>query len=737
MKHSTVKATVLGSTGLLTLFLATAAWGQTVGDQQTQVATGKVETVVVTAEKRTEAETDVPMGVTAISGDELLRNSSFRMEDFAGNIPGLVFLDEGGGESRIVLRGLTTGGADVSSGVAVYIDDTPYLPSNPFAGPAAAAPDLDAFDMQRVEVLKGPQGTLYGANALGGIFKYVTSAPDPTAFAATLQGGVSTVDNGHIGYDTHVMVNIPLADDLAFRAVVYDDYYPGFIDDPSRGVKDINSDRFSGGRASLLYQPTSDFSIRFNILYQHRTAADLGGEDVHAFTFQPIYGNLTQERYLAQPEANSAQNYNMTINWDAGFAKLVSSTSYISADSKSLTDLTPIYGIILGGGVREHSTTGYRTITQEVRLASEDVGPLQWQVGVYYTQQQGHFYGNQDIFTIPSGASFFPIDNFKEPTLYREYAGFASVDYSITPTLDVSAGGRYSENNQKFVENLVYLGTPSPSFGKSDEGAFTYSADARWHFTPQNMLYARIASGFAPGGPNDQFPGDPLPKTYQSTTTVNYEVGIKSNLLDSKLTAEVSVYDIQWSDIQIGVSALGFSGYDNGGGAQSRGVEWNFQYVPVDGLKLGFNGAYTDAHLTQTLDPATTFIIANNGDRLPYVPTWSNSLTADYETPLFGDYNGFVGVNYRYTGGRGGDFPDTSSPVARETIPGFGIFDLRAGVETQVWSLTFYVKNVGNTLGINRFTQIDFPQQAGFKPGDGVANIYTPRTIGFTAIAHF
>jgi outer membrane receptor protein involved in Fe transport len=201
------------------------------------------------------------------------------------------------------------------------------------------------------------------------------------------------------------------------------------------------------------------------------------------------------------------------------------------------------------------------------------------------------------------------------------------------------------------------------------------------------------------------------------------------------MTAEVSLYDIEWQHIQLGVSVGGFGGYENGGTARTQGVEWDFTYIPVTGLTLGFNGAYTNAKLTQTLPYLTTFIVANSGDRLPYVPDWSSSANATYEWPLMGDFTGLVGANLRFTGDRTGDFRDYPTP--RQPLPSFDIFDVRAGVETPKWALTLYAKNLFNKIAINRFSQFDASPQPGFLPSDGVAYVYTPRTIGATLTAHF
>ena len=272
------------------------------------------------------------------------------------------------------------------------------------------------------------------------------------------------------------------------------------------------------------------------------------------------------------------------------------------------------------------------------------------------------------------------------------------MDYHLTPTLDLAVGGRFSQNFQTYAETITgILGGPGGVSNSkvSRQGVFTYSADARWHFMPDSMLYARVAAGYVPGGPNDTFPGSPLPNAYNPATTLNYEVGVKSSVLDNRLTAELAVYDIEWHDIQLGVDINGFGGYDNAGSARSTGVEWNFTAVPVRGLTLGWNGSYTHANLLQVPSFVTSSVGAPSGAQLPFVPRWQTSASAEYDFPLFGDYSGFAGANLRYTGLRQANFEVTGP---RESIPAFTMVDLRAGLKDKNWSLTLYVKNVANTL---------------------------------------
>jgi len=701
-----------------------------------------VETVTVTAEKMVESSLNVPMSLTALSGEQLTRTQSYRFEDYVGTVPGLTYLPNGSGNGELVIRGLTVG-ADLTTGVATYIDETPYTAIGPFASSVPSAPNLDTFDMQRIEVLKGPQGTLYGANALGGLLKYVTNAPDPSGFAATAESGVRSVQAGAVGFDFHGMVNLPLSDVAALRVVGYDNYYPGFTDDPSRGLTDTNGSHYAGGRASLLFKPTADLSIRINALYQDRSQGDSALEIVSGVSQAPLYGSLNHQNLISQPNDDKTQLWNITVNWDVGFAKLMSSTSYLFNQLDELADdstgLGPVvnhffpkptsYGPPYGVGIQYDDNL--HDFTQEVRLASQQDGALQWQLGGFYTYERSL-----------NPESAFPVDattrvvvfsdplglgGFGQTAHYREYAAFANLDYTIASNFDIAAGGRYSENRQSFHElGFGFFGSGENIRTNSSQGVFTWSGDARWHITPENMLYARIATGFVPGGPNDVVSTiHDLPASYASSTDVNYEAGLKSSLFHNRVTVEVSAFDVIWHDIQLETFIDQLGALTNGGGAKSAGVEWNFAYVPIAGLKLNFNGSYTHAYLTQ---PTPADIGGRVGDRLPNVPLWQSSASAEYERPLFRDYSGFVGANWRFLGSRYSTF---NAAGTRPEMPSFAIFDLRAGVETENVTLALYVKNVGNKIGIYTEGALAGPT------GPQAAAISTPRTIGMALTAKF
>ncbi|MGC1301117.1 MAG: TonB-dependent receptor [Caulobacteraceae bacterium] len=700
----------------------------------------EVKEVVVTAQKRSERLQDVPLSISVLGGDQLQKNQAHGFQDYVATVPGLNFLSStfGPSGSQLVVRGLSTGGTVLNSSVATYVDETPYVATGAIAA-GLVAPDLDTFDMQRIEVLKGPQGTLYGASALGGLLKFVTNAPDPSHYSAQVETGVDSVNNGGAGYDIHAMVNIPVASNAALRLVGYNNDNPGYINDPSRGADGINRSIYTGGRASFLWEPTDKLTIRLSALYQKKSYDDSGDEDVEPGTLKPINGDLTQERLIGQPGFTENQVYNATINYDAGFAKILSTTSILRFRSQFVVDFSGYLGQgisqLLGGnyGGAVPDKRYLNGVSQEIRVSSERSGPLQWQFGVFYMDQKvGQWEADypinaangQIITNGPVNLGLFPST---DP--YQEEAGFANLDYNITRTLDVAVGGRISHNNQNYTQNFtgVYGGNNQFSTPSSDTVG-TYSADLRWHFLPRDTFYLRVASGYVPGGPNDiSVLTQNVPHSYAPSTTVNYEAGVKTTLLDGRLTANLSVFDIEWKDLQLYFLINGTSAIGNGGAARSRGAEWEFDYVPIHGLTLNFNGAYTDAYLTAN---TPSDVGGSAGDRLPNNPKWQSSASARYERPITDRYTGFVGASWRYQGSRLSDFV---SGGARENIPAYNMVDLRGGVEWDNFTFTVYAKNVGNTLALGYVR----PYTSLNTDGPLSAAVLPPRMIGAEVSAKF
>lgn len=707
-----------------------------VGDENGVAAATTLQEVVVTAEKRAELLKNVPMSVSVISGAQLTGAQITTLQDIANTVPGLQVISDSPVDNEIVIRGISIA-AGTNSSVATYVDEVPYTSEGPFADSADLAPNFDTYDLARVEVLRGPQGTLYGANALGGLIKYVTNAPDPSGYSASILVGGSSVAHGGNGDEAHGMVNLPLGDTAALRLVAGDTYFPGFIDDPSRGERDINGVRRTNVRTSLLWRPAQDFDVRLSAIYQRLTAADVNDEDLVAATLKPLYGDLVQERNFAQPQRVENQIYNATIHWNVGFGSLTSSSSYTKADPLLQLDYSWIYSPILNGifggnyGALEGVHEPVHSWTQEFRLASPTDQRLDWNLGTFYTNERAD--ESEPLYPVDLDTArvlydFQPaLGTYYITSTYREYAGFASADYHFTPAFEVGLGGRYSTNSQSYHQVNNGLFTGSDDFmTTSDQSVFTYSVDAKYRFTPELMSYARVASGFVPGGPNDVIPGSSLPSTFHSSTTTNYELGIKGSADNGRVSYDLDAFDVEWKNIQLFAVFGTLVGITNGGTARSRGAEGEVAYRPVRGLTLGVNAAYTDARLTE--DTPASFG-GLSGDRLPLSPELATTVSVDYRRALWSEVTGFGGLSWRYSGDRMAEF---GSGAPRPTLPAYSMVNLHAGLTLKAYTVTAYVKNVGNVRAISFVSAETLGTAQALS-----AAVATPRTIGVTLAASF
>lgn len=684
----------------------------------------QLETIIVTATKRAEKSRDVPMSLTAVGGDTLARLQEVNFADYAQTIPGMVMVAADPGHTQLALRGIETEGTGATIGM--YLDETPYGSSSALANGLVMTPNLDTFDMERIEVLRGPQGTLYGANTLGGLLKFVTRPPDPRAFDDEVELGVDRVaHSAGTGWSTKGMVNLPLAAGLALRIDGYRWTQPGFIDDPTQGRQDINGSGEKGGRASLLWNEIRDLSVRLTAYTQDLTLDGTNGVDVtmvpsaatasgERVDLAPLYGDLEQGRAATEASTVRYRLYNATVNWNLGWAGLASSTSYGTFDSSAIEDGTALYGTLIRPVLGEHR------ITQELRLTSPSDRTLEWLLGFYYNHENAQLH--QDLVATPAGA---PVGFVQVSSAYRETAGFADLTYHFSPAFDLSLGGRWARNEQHALE----FGLASAG-GDSSEGVFTWSVAPSWHVTRRTMLYVRIAKGYQPGGPNLLPPNPPpdIPATFRSDTLVNYEAGVKTEQLDGRLALDADVFDIKWRGIQLLTVVDNFGVNGNGGSADSRGLEGDLSWMPVDRLTLRLGGAYTRARLTSNTDPI--LVGALSGEPLPYIPDWSGSASADYTFYRAGGVSAFAGAGWRYTGVREAGFDPA---LGRTRLPADSEFDLHAGAARGRWQLEIYARNISGERGI---AELDTGASA-VSNAAPVIEVVEPRTIGFTLTGSF
>lgn len=730
---------------------------------QTQTA-ATLQEVVVTAQKRQEKLINVPMGVTAITSDSI---QSMHLVDFADletQVPGLSVELTAPGLDRLTIRGENVGG--VGSTVTTYIDDVPFGSSNSLANGAIAAGDFDTWDLQRVEVLRGPQGTLYGAGSEGGLLKYVTNPPDPTHFASAFELGDEDIAHGGDGTSYKAMVNLPVTSSAALRLDGFYTKLPGYIDDPQLGESDVNRGYREGGRASFLLGVTDNFSIRLTAFGQ--TLHTDGSPDVDvvgaagnqlappADQLQPDDGNYDQHRFINEPSTFKYDVYSGALDWNLGWGTLTSVTSYGTTTENQFIDETSTaaapglsFGMLAdsvlpagtNAGVAETSDLNVKKFTQEVRLASAAGEALEWQVGAFYTRESSTIAQTLPSFIIPTlaGTGLPSLENADLDALYREWSLFGQVTYHFTPKFDLSLGGRWSENKQSDNQLLGgLLVSPAQTTGGNSTGTdWLYSVAPRYHLSQNTMAYIRVASGYRPGGPNALPPISPagVARSYQSDSTVNYEIGIKSLQLDNRLSVDVDAFLINWKKIQLFeyIDNVGINA--NGGTATSKGLEWSFGLTPVDGLNLTLAGAYVDAYLTADALAAGGL----NGNQLSYAPKWSNSLDAAYTWKAFADYNAFAGATWSYIGSRASDFSATPEiandaiifePNPRAELGGYNTVNLRAGLENGRWTFELYCKNLADTRGIAYYTSIGAPNFG------GDITLEQPRTIGVTIDLH-
>ena len=734
-----------------------------------------LEEIIVTAQKRDQALAEIPMSITVLDGAELARQQADNFQDLVALVPGLSINSATRGVTRLTLRGINTGG--VASTVGVYVDDVPFGSSTGLANGAILSGDFDTFDIARIEVLRGPQGTLYGASSLGGVLKYVPNRASVEAFEAKLKGSVESVANADPGYAVMGMVNLPVSDRFALRASGFYRADDGFIDsignnpiasltDPAVNViegtqvKDgLNSLDTFGGRISALYMPTDTLSIDVAVLAQNIESGAPDTIDADPETLAPLYGDYVQSRYQDQDTDIDYRVYSATVDWDFDAAALQSVTSYgifeqdfqnDAAIAAGLTGGTPLSALVTflfdDPGTPEIAPllssilpqiTNTEKFTQEFRLVSPESETFDWLLGAYYTNENSLI--DQTILAVDAGtenvAAGIPVLAVASvASNYEELAFFGNATWHISPRFEISFGARTSNNDQnatQVTDGPLAGGALTVIRGSSSESPFTWSFSPRFAVNDDTSIYVRAATGFRPGGPNILPPGAPpgTPASYDSDSLTSYEAGVKTALDDGRFALDFAAYFLDWDDIQLFTVVNGFGVNANGGTAESKGLEFTASFFPADGLSLSFNGAYTDAQLTQDTSPQVGGL---DGDSLSYVPEWSFGIAADYEWAVRGDAMAYVGGNLGYTGERPAGLTERATDGSIVELDSYTTLNLRGGLETGRWSFEVYAKNLTDETGVNSIVSTNTVATGRYELG-----IIRPRTFGVSVGARF
>jgi len=690
-----------------------------------------LEEVLVTAQKRSERLLDVPAAISAISGDRLESLQASSLADFSGYAPGFTMENQGGpGQNFLVMRGLATSDGSTSGPlVATYIDDLPVSSSNGEARGSNFGWDLVPYDIERIEVLRGPQGTLYGADALGGIVKYVLRKPSLDEFNAQIGGSVESVKGGsEPGYGAHASMNFPLLGNmLGVRASGFYRRSTGYIDNIGTDTKDANRSRESGGRISALWKPAENVSVQATVLAQDVNTADQTGVSIDATTRQPAYGSLTNTTYFPMPYVQQARNYSLSINWELSFATLTNAASWSQIRYRFDQDLTNSFGALAPSPddlvdytIRDKSSK----FTEEVRLTSPERQQMQWLAGAFYTREGSREDGTIPVFT----ATYVPLasDNlfiYSNNTTFKERALFANLRWKFNDRFDAGAGGRYSQNTETDCtpESAgLFGGGAVPCAGRPYFHSTTWSADGRLHLDQDSMFYVRYATGYRPGGCNNGcVTNDKLQVTgaFGADRTVNYEFGFKGQFLDQRLQADLAIFRIKWLDIQVTqVNSLNIYSTVNGSEASSTGFELATVYRPLDHFMLQGTLSFTDAFLTK--DPPTG-VSGKRGDQLADSPLWSGSLLTEYQLPLSGHSKLVFGAGYRYRDRIHAGLPSSGS----SSIVPQNIVDLYMSTIVGPVAGRLYVRNLFDQRAYSGIASVDNAAKPVYAP-------VQPRTIG-------
>ena len=702
----------------------------------------ELDTVLVTANKRVENVREVGAAITVLNERQLENLGAVSLSDYAAFIPGLQVQNDGSpGLTRVSLRGI----AALSSGatVATYIDEVPVGSSGIYQGASTLMLDLLPYDISRIEVLRGPQGTLYGAGAIGGLLKYVTRAPDAFGEETRVGFGLRSVRGGDQDWNARFGVTLPLQDErLGLRVSFARNGLPGYTDNAVDGREDINGGEQIGARAALSWEGDV-VDAGLSVLHQRIRSDDRAGVALDPDSLAPLFGEDDDLAWQPRPFAKDLTLVSLDFDWDLGWGNFISATGWSESMALDQIDSTIQFGEVadqlLGLPEPGSSFVRYRydmdKVTQEFRLTSSTGGPFEWMVGAFYTredalQSQFAWLGLRDGSPLPAAlADFSTLAIINLPSTYKEVALFANGSWRIGERFKIDAGLRQARNDQWYSQNVPagILAPIADSPGESSEDVFTWSLSPQFQLAQDAMLYARVATGYQPGGPNVALPG--IPPQVDSSMLDSYEIGLKSQFADRRVTLDLAAFRIDWDDIQVASSFNGVGGLVNGGEATSEGLELSALFRATDALQLGLNAAYTDASVKSDFTPTVIpqgdvdVILTTGlaGDRMPYSPKLTWAATAEYAFMTAGGLGGQVGAALRFVGDRLNETTERQqvtasgdpSTVLQEVITppleldSYRSLDLYAGIGRDSWEVRAYINNVTGEDGYLTMTPMD------------------------------
>ncbi len=694
----------------------------------------------------------VPAAITAQGTDSLDREGMASLADIARRLPGIAVLELGGGQNSIVIRGINSQGipnpSDVETQtlVSVYLDDVPI-------SLAGATPDIRVFDLQRIEIIRGPQGTLFGAGAMAGTIRYITQKPNSTEFSGIFETSVAGTEDGAGSRSVRAMLNAPVIDNaLGLRISASDGRDGGYIDNLGTGVHNANWQDSTQVRAALRLDDGGPLTIDAN--YFHGSVRTGGHNDAYSGLAPFEFDSNTPESYEDRLEL-----FNVSATFAAPWFDLLSSTSYVDRHIASLAGFQygDEYYFGLPATTRSSVIIDNRleAFSQELRLSSQRTAPWKWQGGLYLEHQR-----RLEIIDIPTSGldaafdinsldygAFEPNDQYsgRQTPTTLQLALFGEINYLPTEHWELIAGLRDFHWKQSFalyaggISGALAPGEPETASGKSTENGVNPRFNASYHLTRDATVYVEAARGFRYGGINQPVPlgfcGAALaaegltgtPATYGPDHLWTYSLGQRLEFDEQRLMLNATAFYTRWSDVQTTHDlACGYNFMQNAGGVHSTGLELESRFRASHAFTLGFEASFTDA----TANGAIPDLDAPDGARVPYFPRTIATLDGAYELGLPAGRLALA-ADYNYRSEVGTEF-DTASSLYRS------IRATRVLNSASTWVIanmewTLYGQNLTNARIVSAISPNGYPP---FQPGD-VLYLGRPRTIGLRARVSF
>ena len=790
----------LRTANFATVFAATSALITVTGNAQEappavqtrQASSDQIQTVVVTASKRKEDASKVAMSISVMSGEDMTAQHIGDYADMTRSIPNISFsgggsggdAGDGPGLSNIEMRGVSSTAG--SATVGIYQDDVSMTVANLYSM-GSAEPVF--FDLDRVEVLRGPQGTLYGASSMGGTIKFITNQPNLKQQETSFYTEASSFKNGQGSYSANAVFNQPIIPgELAVRFGVEGGHQGGYINlvNDTGAVTNygINWQDNSVMRFALKWAPTKDLSITPSVFYQKMKTGDTDVSYSQVLIGGAPAGiglpNYETNKLTREPGTDKLLVPSLTVNYSTDFGELVSVSSFFQRkfarqQDGSFVDSVSLGGYIMGNqGLADALTTlpaavtlnnEVRQFSQEVRMASKAYDPSvsawTWLAGAYAANlntdvlENDYVHGVNATFAqfgaspsdpnvlygaLPQG---FPNDD----SYYGQYhyhdtqqAVFGEANYYFSPTLHATVGMRYMRATENFENNqgLFYQGGSTFSDTTFNGSKSTPKFSLTWEIDPTNTLYASAAEGFRIGGTNYPVPvglcnlPGPTPTSYNSDSLWSYELGNKSRFLNNRLSFNASVFYVKWKNMQQSIILPCAFDYDvNVGDATTYGAEFELKAKPVSSVLIDLSGGMTHATLDNSDGANAGVVGAVQGATIPGVPKFNMALTAQYSFSISDEILGFVRGASHWTGTSHGGFQNLPNGELNPDFqrPSYNSVDASTGVSRDNWEVSLFVKNLLNN---NMVIQRPIVQSE-------LGEVYriAPRVIGVSLAAKF